>query len=70
MQGSEPCILLVDRLHKLADDEGHALYSLDLFLCSHELSLQTPGKYVNTVLMQMFDTWRFVPLLVFNIFFL
>lgn len=36
-------ILLVDSLHKLADDEGHTLNSLDLFLSSHKLALQTPA---------------------------
>jgi hypothetical protein len=28
-------LLLVDCFHKLSNDQGHTLDSLDLFLCSH-----------------------------------
>lgn len=35
-------LLLINSLHKLADDEWHALYSLNLLLCSHKLAFETP----------------------------
>lgn len=44
--GAELCrgvnLLLVDSLHKLPNDEGHTLDTLDLLLSSDELTLQTP----------------------------
>lgn len=33
------CILLVDSLHELSDDQRDTLDPLDLFLSSHQLSL-------------------------------
>lgn len=33
--GGKGCLLLIDGLHKLANDEGYALDTLDLFLSSH-----------------------------------
>ena len=35
-------LLLVDSLHELPNDEGHALYPLNLLLRSDELSLEAP----------------------------
>ncbi len=39
----EGALLLVDGLHKLADDERHTLDALDLFLGTYELTLQAPA---------------------------
>ena len=40
--GNRVRVLLVYRLHELADDEGYALYSLDLLLGANQLSLKAP----------------------------
>jgi hypothetical protein len=36
-------LLLINSFHKLSNDQRHTLNALDLFLCSHQLSLQAPG---------------------------
>ena len=37
-------LLLIDGFHELADNQRYALYSLDLFLGSHQLPFETPNR--------------------------
>lgn len=36
-------VLLIDRFHELANDQGYTLYPLDFFLCTNQFPLQTPS---------------------------
>jgi hypothetical protein len=47
------CSLLVDRLHKLPYYERNTLNSLDLFLCSHKFTLQTPLLIFDVLFLEM-----------------
>ena len=62
-------VLLIDRLHKLADNERYALYSLDLFLGSYKLPFQTPKDVCQRSLQVSFSLYH-VPLFILDIFFL
>jgi len=46
-------LLLVDGLHELPYHERYTLNTLDLFLCSHQLSLQTPLLIFDVLFLQM-----------------
>jgi hypothetical protein len=46
-------LLLVDGLHKLADDQGHTLDALDLLLGADKLALQTPLLVLDVLLLQL-----------------
>ncbi len=61
-------LLLIDGLHELSDHQGHALYPLDLFLCPNKLTLETPKPW--SIGRRKAGSWRWLPLLVFNVFFL
>jgi hypothetical protein len=46
-------VLLVDGFHELAYDEWHALYSLDLLLCSDEFALEIPLLILDVFLLKV-----------------
>ena len=37
-------LLLIYGFHELSDDQGYALYALNLLLCPYELSFETPAS--------------------------
>lgn len=47
------CVLLVDSLHKLADDQWHTLNPLDLLLSANELPLQAALLILDVLLLQL-----------------
>ena len=62
------CVLLIDCLHELADDEGDTLNPLDFFLCSYQLSLQAPTICSENDFRELDATG--LPLLILNVLFL
>lgn len=62
------CVLLIDGFHELADDKGNALYPLDFFLSSYQLSLQAPAIHSATDVQKSYAMG--LPLLILDVFFL
>ena len=60
-------ILLVDGLHKLSDHQRYTLYSLDLFLCPYQFSLETPTPGFS---IRKYPARLALPLLIFYVLFL
>lgn len=50
---SDDAVVLIDHLHELADDEGHRLYPLDLFLSPEELALEVLELVLDVLLLDV-----------------